>query len=84
MRTVARNVGGAKLANGSMLAADGQLTGTPSVIFEAVAVIKDTPMGPGKIRSTIGMAASPMELVLPGQTPINLIKTCRKSDAIKI
>jgi catalase len=32
-------VGGAKLADGSMLAADGQLAGTPSVLFDAVAVI---------------------------------------------
>jgi catalase len=28
-----------KLADGSMLAADGQLAGTPSVLFDAVAVI---------------------------------------------
>jgi catalase len=32
-------VGGVKLADGSMLAADGQLAGTPSVLFDAVAVI---------------------------------------------
>jgi catalase len=32
-------VGGAKLADGSMLAAGGQLAGTPSVLFDAVAVI---------------------------------------------
>jgi catalase len=32
-------VGGAKLADGSLLAADGQLAGTPSVLFDAVAVI---------------------------------------------
>ena len=36
---VAPKVGGAKLADGSMLAADGQLAGTPSVVFDAVAVI---------------------------------------------
>ena len=36
---VAPKVGGVKLANGSMLAADGQLAGTPSVLFDAVAVI---------------------------------------------
>jgi len=36
---VAPKVGGAKLADGSMLAADGQLAGTPSVLFDAVAVI---------------------------------------------
>jgi catalase len=32
-------VGGAKLADGSVLAADGQLAGTPSVLFDAVAII---------------------------------------------
>jgi len=32
-------VGGAKLANGRMLPADGQLPGTPSVLFDAVAVV---------------------------------------------
>jgi catalase len=39
VKIVAPKVGGAKLANGSMLAADGQLAGTPSVLFDAVAVI---------------------------------------------
>ena len=38
-KIVAPKVGGAKLADGSMLAADGQLAGTPSVLFDAVAVI---------------------------------------------
>jgi catalase len=32
-------VGGAKFADGSRLPADGQLAGTPSVLFDAVAVI---------------------------------------------
>jgi catalase len=39
VKIVAPKVGGAKLADGSMLAADGQLVGTPSVLFDAVAVI---------------------------------------------
>ena len=39
VKIVAPKVGGAKLADGSMLAADGQLFGTPSVLFDAVAVI---------------------------------------------
>jgi len=39
VKIVAPKVGGAKLADGSMLAADGQLSGTPSVLFDAVAVI---------------------------------------------
>jgi len=39
VKIVAPNVGGAKLVDGSMLAADGQLAGTPSVLFDAVAVI---------------------------------------------
>jgi catalase len=39
VKIVAAKVGGTKLADGSMLAADGQLAGTPSVLFDAVAVI---------------------------------------------
>ena len=39
VKIVAPKVGGATLADGSMLAADGQLAGMPSVLFDAVAVI---------------------------------------------
>jgi catalase len=39
VKIIAPKVGGAKLAGGAMLAADGQLAGTPSVLFDAVAVI---------------------------------------------
>ena len=39
VRIVAPKVGGVKLANGRKLAADGQLAGTPSIVFDAVAVI---------------------------------------------
>jgi catalase len=39
VKIVAPKVGGARLADGSMLAADGQLAGTPSVLFDAVAVV---------------------------------------------
>jgi len=39
VKIVAPKVGGVKLADGSVLAADGQLAGTPSVLFDAVAVI---------------------------------------------
>lgn len=39
VKIVAPKVGGAKLADGSFLTADGQLAGTPSVLFDAVAVI---------------------------------------------
>jgi catalase len=39
VKVIAPKVGGAKLAGGSMLAADGQLAGTPSVLFDAVAII---------------------------------------------
>ena len=35
-------MGGARLADGSLLAADGQLAGTPSVLFDAVAVVLST------------------------------------------
>ena len=39
VKIVAPKVGGVALADGSSLAADGQLAGTPSVIFDAVAVL---------------------------------------------
>ena len=39
VKIVAPKIGGAKLADGSMLTADGQLAGTPSILFDAVAVI---------------------------------------------
>jgi catalase len=39
---VAPKVGGATLADGSKLPADGQLAGTPSVMFDAVAVLLST------------------------------------------
>ena len=39
VKIVAPKVGGVRLADGSSLAADGQLAGTPSVLFDAVALI---------------------------------------------
>ena len=39
VKIVAPKVGGLKLADGSALAVDGQLAGTPSVMFDAVAVL---------------------------------------------
>ena len=39
VKIISPKVGGVKLNDGSMLAADGQLAGTPSVLFDAVAVI---------------------------------------------
>ena len=39
VKIVAPRVGGVKLSDGSVLPADGQLAGTPSVLFDAVAVI---------------------------------------------
>ncbi|WP_042877687.1 catalase [Cupriavidus necator] len=39
VKIVAPRVGGATLADGSKLPADGQLAGTPSVMFDAVAVV---------------------------------------------
>ncbi len=39
VKIVGPKIGGAKLADGSILAVDGQLAGTPSVMFDAIAVI---------------------------------------------
>lgn len=45
VKIVAPKVGGAKLSDGKKLAADGQLAGTPSVVFDAVAVVLSTAAG---------------------------------------
>jgi catalase len=39
VKIVAPKIGGAKLSDGSMIKVDGQLAGTPSVLFDAVAII---------------------------------------------
>ena len=41
VKIVAPKVGGAKLADGSTLAADGQVAGTPSVLFDAIEFVRD-------------------------------------------
>ncbi|PWK88696.1 catalase [Fulvimonas soli] len=45
VKIVAPRVGGAKLGDGRKLAADGQLAGTPSVVFDAVAVVLSAAAG---------------------------------------
>ncbi|CAM4051379.1 Catalase [Bordetella tumbae] len=42
---VAPKVGGAKLSDGTKLPADGQLAGTPSVVFDAVAIVLSAEAG---------------------------------------
>ena len=39
VKIIAPKVGGAKLADGALMPADGQLAGTPSVVFDAVTVV---------------------------------------------
>jgi catalase len=39
VKIVAPKIGGAKLSDGSLIKVDGQLAGTPSVLFDAVAII---------------------------------------------
>ena len=39
VKIVAPKVGGARMADGKVMAADGQLAGTPSVLFDAVAIV---------------------------------------------
>jgi catalase len=39
VKIVSPKIGGAKLSDGSMIKVDGQLAGTPSVLFDAVAII---------------------------------------------
>jgi catalase len=49
VKIVAPKVGGAKLSDGKKLVADGQLAGTPSINFDAVAVVLSAD-GAGKLR----------------------------------
>ncbi|OZI50701.1 catalase [Bordetella genomosp. 4] len=45
VKIVAPKVGGAKLSDGTKLPADGQLAGTPSVVFDAVAIVLSAEAG---------------------------------------
>lgn len=45
VKLVAPKIGGATLSDGKMQAADGQLAGTPSVVFDAVAVVLSADAG---------------------------------------
>ncbi|MGV8941194.1 MAG: catalase [Lysobacter sp.] len=45
VKIVAPKIGGAKLKDGKTLAADGQLAGTPSTVFDAVAVVLSADAG---------------------------------------
>ena len=45
VKIVAPKVGGATLSDGSHLPADGQLAGTPSVLFDAVAIVLEPTAG---------------------------------------
>jgi catalase len=45
VKIVAPKVGGAKLADGKTLKADGQLAGTPSIVFDAVALVLSNDVG---------------------------------------
>jgi len=58
VKIVAPKVGGVKLADGSMLAVDGQLAGTPSVLFDAVAVILS-----GKGAKALAMESAAIDFV---------------------
>jgi catalase len=51
---VAPKVGGVLLSNGTKAAADGQLQGSPSVIFDAVVVL----LSKGGVKSLLGEAAA--------------------------
>ena len=54
VKIVAPRIGGAKMADGSNLPADGQLAGTPSVMFDAVALV----LSEAGARSLVGEAAA--------------------------
>jgi catalase len=54
VKIVASRIGGAKMADGSNLPADGQLAGTPSVMFDAVALV----LSEAGARSLVGEAAA--------------------------
>ena len=58
VKIIAPKVGGVKVADGSKLAVDGQLAGTPSVLFDAVAVILS-----GKGAKALSMESAAIDFV---------------------
>ncbi|AWH30089.1 catalase HPII [Stenotrophomonas sp. YAU14A_MKIMI4_1] len=50
VKLVAPKVGGARLSDGKVQAADGQLAGTPSVLFDAVAVVLSADAAKGLVK----------------------------------
>jgi catalase len=58
LKTVAAHIGSIKLSDGSPLPIDGQLAGTPSVLFDAVAVILPEPAA-----ATLGREAAAAEFL---------------------
>ena len=58
VKIVAPKVGNVKLANGLIIVADGQLAGTPSVLFDAVAVILS-----GEGAKTLSMESAAIDFV---------------------
>jgi len=58
VKLIAAKIGEAKLANGSLLKIDGQLAGTPSVMFDAVAIILSS-----EAAALLGKEAAAIEFV---------------------
>lgn len=50
VKLVAPKVGGARLSDGKVQTADGQLAGTPSVLFDAVAVVLSADAAKGLVK----------------------------------
>jgi catalase len=58
VKIIAAKIGDAKLADGSLLKIDGQLAGTPSVLFDAVAIILS-----GEAAALLGKEAAAIDFV---------------------
>ena len=56
---IAPKIGGAKLSDGTLQAADGQLAGTPSVMVDAIAVVL----------SVIGVTGALLTRISPPRSP---------------
>jgi catalase len=86
VKIVAPKIGGAKLSDGSLLSADGQLAGTPSVMFDAVAVIVDNAaaarlMRDGAARDFVGHAFGHLKAIAFSADAKPLLEKCGIDDA---
>jgi catalase len=86
VKIVAPKIGGATLSDGSILAADGQLAGTPSLVFDAVALVLDNAAAARMCRDPaardfVGNAYAHLKAIAYSADSKVLLEKCGISDA---